>query len=31
MKIRYVNHGDVTGLSAPSVDAATDMILALLK
>jgi len=31
MKIQYVNHGDVTGLSAPSVDAATTMILALLK
>lgn len=31
MKILYVNHGDVTGLSAPSVDAATSMILTLLK
>jgi hypothetical protein len=31
MTIAYVNHGDVTGISAPSVDAATTRIVQLLK
>ena len=31
MTITYVNHGDVTGISAPSVNVATTQILQLLK
>ena len=31
MKITYVNHGDVTGIAAPSVNAATTQILTMLK
>ena len=31
MTIEYVNHGDISGISAPSVDAATTKILSLLK
>jgi hypothetical protein len=31
MKVVYVNHGDVTGISAPSVNVATSMIVSLLK
>jgi hypothetical protein len=31
MKIVYVNHGDISGISAPSVDAATTQIVSLLK
>ena len=31
MKITYVNHGDVTGIQAPSVNVATMQILTMLK